>query len=699
MSMPLSGPLFAALMSAQSATVPPAPAQQPAQRRSPGLRYVLAADPRNVTTADIAKAEGAWKHEGVLAKSVLNMLNGTDDSIERLAFERDPTRVTEFAGIYRPKVQLIPDSLLKRMAIQDDLVAAVVHTRSSHVSQFGRKQEDRHSKGFKLVVDETVLSKLGEEHKNKLQERVDRAEKLLLTCGHTEGWTNQDRCSFSEYLYMSARNAVVVGRLATEVIHVPDKSDPEKRRFHSFRPTDAGTIYYAAPYQEANAQLREQALALLAQMKNEKLQPEKFKADEYAWVQVIEGRPMQAFAPEEMLVHNFYPTTDIELQGYPLTPMDTAISAITTHINITTHNKMYFQSGRAARGMLVIKSTDVDVEVVQAVKQQFNADINGVNNAWRMPVFGIGPEDELTWQAIDSGGRDMEFQFLADSNARTILAAFQMSPEELPGYQHLTRGTNNQALSESNEEYKLTAARDVGIRPMLAKVEDFLNTDIFPLIDPELAKVCKIKLVGLDLDTEEKESVRLSQDMPLHMVYDEVLQKVEKKPLGAGLTGAIPLNPTVWQNVQMMMTFGEIQERFMGIKDASKDASKQFYMNPFWFQFQEMKMQEAQAQQQAQQPQPAPGGGGDSGGGERPPAENGAEQGGDLSSGIDQALQVLGQNGSLSKSESNLPAAKRKLKQRIAQTNRLIMAEWRAEQTKLVQDIAAIAAQHAPAKA
>lgn len=691
------GPL-AQLLSMPSSTIPQR-VQQPSQRPM-GIRYVKA------PTEEMAKVEqpGAWRHEGVLAKSVLNMLNGPDDSIERLAFERDPQRINEFAGIYRPKVQLIPDSLLKRMAIQDDLVAAVVHTRASHLSQFGRKQEDRHGKGFKLVVDENFEKSLNEQQKKSLQDRVDRAERMLLTCGHTEGWTAQDRCSFSEFLYMSTRNAVTVGRMGTEVINVPDTSNQQKRRFHSFRPVDAGTIYYAAPNKEANESIRKQALHLLEQLKNEKLKPEKFEHDEYAWVQVIEGRPLQAFDHEEMLVHNFYPTTDIELQGYPLTPMDCAISAITTHINISTHNRMYFQSGRAARGMLVIKSADVDPEVVAAVKQQFNASINGVNNAWRMPVFGIGPDDELSWQPIDSGGRDMEFQYLADSNARTILAAFQMSPEELPGYQHLTRGTNNQALSESNEEYKLTAARDVGIRPMIAKLEDHLNADILPLIDTELAKHVKLRLMGLDADTEEKESVRIQQDMSLHMTFDEILAKVEKSPLGRSKTGSLPLNPTVAQNIEKYMTFGQILEEFMGVEGASTNPELQWYQNPMWFQWTQMQMEMQQAQQQAQQPQgappggaggqPPPGDGGGQGGGQPAPQQDG--HGGDLSSGLDQALEVLGQSGSLGKSEKTLPAAKLRLKHRLAQTNKLIMDQWRAEAGKVVSDIASIVAQHAP---
>lgn len=634
-----------------------------------------------------------------LQKSMTKLLDGPDGSIERLAFERDPQRIAEFAGIWRPKLQLIPDNLLKRMAIQDDLVAAVVHTRCNHTSQFGRKQQDRHTKGFKFVIDPTLEEKLSKEQKEKLQERIDRAENLLLSCGHTKGWSQQDRCSFTEYLYMSTRNAIVLGRMATEVVYVPDPKDPHKRVFHSFRPTDAGTIYYAAPYKEANESIREQAKKLLEQMKNEKLQQEKFENEEYDWVQVIDGRPLQAFGSDEMLVQNFYPVTDIELQGYPLTPLDTAIAAVTTHINITNHNKLYFQYGRAARGMLVIKSQDVDAEVVQAVKQQFNASINAVHNSWRMPVFGIGPEDDLQWVPIDQGSRDMEFQYLSDSNARTIMAAFQMSPEELPGYQHLSRGTNNQALSESSNEWKLTAARDVGIRPLIAKLEDFLNDSLMPLIDPDLAKYVKLRLIGLDIEDEEKESVRLQQDMGVHMTYDEVLQKVEKKPIGKKAGGKLPLNQQVMALIEKYLTFGQILEEFCGVEGASQKPEFQFYQNEAWMKWKEMQAQEqqmqAQAQQQAQQPQGGPPGGGGpggpppGGGGAPAPAQGGQDGGGELGSAVDQLGQLLG------KSQSD----RQRLKAHQKSVNDRIMEAFRAESLKLVEGLADIADIHKPRKA
>jgi hypothetical protein len=161
--------------------------------------------------------------------------------------------------------------------------------------------------------------------------------------------------TFAQYLSMSTRDAITVGRIATEVDlrhrHRRAEASPQlpahRRRHH---------LQGRAP-EDAAENLREQAKTLLEQIKNKKLIPEKFENDEYAWVQVINNKPLQAFTDKECLVHNFYPVTHVELAGYPLTPLDTIISAVTTHINITTHNKLYFQTGRATRGMLVIQST------------------------------------------------------------------------------------------------------------------------------------------------------------------------------------------------------------------------------------------------------------------------------------------------------------------------------------------------------
>jgi hypothetical protein len=616
-----------------------------------------------------------------LTKSIMNVLDGGGkNTIERLAFESDPSLKNQYSSLYRMKPRGIPDTILKRISVQDDLVASITNSRSNHLSAFGRPRPDRFSLGFVIDPKAGVMDRCNEEQKKDLQDRIEKLSQKLSTCGETRGWGDNDRMTFAQYLAMSTRDAITVGRIATEIIYVIG-TDGQKRP-HSFRPIDAGTIYRAASIKSQAENLREQARILLEQVKNKKLVPEKFENDEYAWIQVINSKPSQAFTSKECLVHNFYPVTHVELDGYPLTPLDTVISAVMTHINITTHNKLYFQTGRATRGMLVIQSDEMDEQVISRIRQQFNASINSVNNSWRMPVFGVGSDDQITWSPIDQGQRDAEFQYLSDSNCRVILSAYQMSPDELPGYAHLSRGSNSQALSESNNEYKLQAARDVGIKPLIKQWEDFLNANILPILDPNLSKLVSIQLLGLEAETAEKESIRIQQDMPVHMTYDEVLEKVEKDPVGKEWGGEFPINP----QYQMILdnhsglTVGEIAAHFLGRPDLKDRPDLQYVRDPLWFQYQQM----LQAQQQAQQPQPPPEGGE----GEKTTKTEDS----DLTRSIDQAI------GLLSKSEKQLPPSKRRLLAQHKATVDHFLKGWEEDVKTATAEIMKVAGASKPKK-
>lgn len=644
--------------------------------RKPKAQFtLLLADPNSTPVDDLQKSEG---NQTPLVKSILNVLNGgSGDSIERLAFEQDPAANNSYQSVYKAKNKLIPDQYLKRIAIQDDLVAAILNARANQMFSFGRERKDRFSTGFEISLNREVEDSLSDEQKKKVQEGIKKLNKSLLTCGQNVGWSDKDLMSFSQFLYMITRNGLTVGRIAVEIIWVQDATTG-KRKFHSFRPIDAGTIYNAIPQKEAAEQVRREARFILEQIHNKKLEPERFENDEYSWIQVIEGRPQQAFTDEECLVHYLYPVADVELEGYPITPLDTAIAAVTTHINITTHNKLYFQNGRAARGMLVVKSEDIDDSITNQFRQHFQANINNVNNSWRMPVFGIGPQDEITWQAIESGGRDMEFQYLSDNNARVILSAFQMSPEELPGYAHLSRGTNNQALSESNSEYKLEAHRDLGIRPLMASLEDFINTKILPLIDPDLSKIVSLKLAGLDADTPEKESVRLQQDAPIHMTYDEILQKVNKKPVGAEWAGSFPLNQQYQAILDKYFTVGEIMEHFFHKSGASRDPKLAYVRDPFYFQNLQLQMQAQQMQQQAQaqqqqaqqQQQQQP--------------QEGQEEETPVGKAAGEAQEALG------KAEHRQPSSRKRIGKKQSKLVQHIMDKFNSESEKAIKEIVAI---------
>ena len=368
----------------------------------------------------------------------------------RLSLTEDPQQMQNFANIFKMKSHLIPDWIIKQIRIQDSLVACILRARGNTLSLHGHIRRDRFDVGIEVVIKPEFESVIRPEQLSKIQQRISKFETLLVNCGHTEGLDHDDRILLSEFLDIQARNALSFGRTGTEVVYSIDNKG--NRKFHRFRPVDIGTIFKTVDDNTGTKGLRAETIDDIKQtLKKNKIEFDEkildsFKEDTYAWAQVLNGRPDKAFTSDEMLVQTFYPSTDIEHNGYPVTPLDTCLSSVVSHISIDTYNRLYFQNGRAAKGMLVLQSEGVDQDMIDNVKAQFYASINSVSNSFRVPIFGIDKEDTITWEPMVSSTGDGEFQFLYDSVARNILSAFNISPDELPGQSHLSRGTNQKTL-------------------------------------------------------------------------------------------------------------------------------------------------------------------------------------------------------------------------------------------------------------
>ena len=499
----------------------------------------------------------------------------------RMAFTEDPVRKDNFFGLFKNKKRLLPDWTIKRIRQEDHLVASILRARGNTMSMFARLRKDRFDIGIEGNIKKEYEEIISPEQRIKIQERISKALNLLMNCGSNDGVANEDRMLLSEYFYTSSINGLSFGRFATEVIFQEDEMG--NKIFHRFRPVDAGTIYRAVQKGEYADSIRQASVRMLEDMQDSKIDKSSALAGRYSWIQVVDNIPRQAFTQEEMLVCNLFPSTDIEHNGYPVTPLDTIMQTVTTHISIETYNRLYFANGRATKGILVIKSDEIDQATIEGIKQQFNASINSVGNSFRTPIFGVSSEDDVQWVPMNMQKKDGEFQFLYDAVSRNILSAFGMSPDELPGYGHLSKGTNQQSLSEASNEYKLTAARDTGIRPLILKFQDFINEKLFPLIDPELSQICTITLSGLEADTRQNEALRLQQDMPINMSMDEVLGYVDKKPMGVHLGGNINFN----ERFQIITDKYLETSNFMGhtIDPAYLiDPMLKYRRDAFWFQ-------------------------------------------------------------------------------------------------------------------
>lgn len=520
------------------------------------------------------------------------MNDATGKATERapaLAFMESPNYNDAYAGVVKSKRNEIPDSILKLVRVQDHLVAAILRTRGGQLSQFGKKRADRFDKGMEISIKPEFLKLLNTEQFAKVTERIKRLETLLLNCGHTEGLENQQKVTLSQYLSTSVQNACTFGWMGTEVIYDLE-SEPDKDGrfpFNRFRAVDSGTIYKTVRNgEQAGVNTRILAIKELERITGDKIKVDyaKLRSDKYAWAQMVEGIAKQYFTHEELLMHTFFESTDVEKNGYPLPPIETAISSITTHISIDTWKRLYFQNGRATRGALVIKSDDVDSPTLEKFRQEFQASINGVQNSFRTPLMGISPTEGIEWLSFAGDKADDSFEFIYDQIARNILATFGMSPDELPGYGHLSKGSNSQTLSESDNSFKLEAARDSGLVPLLQHFETFFNQRLIPIIDPILAKIVVLKFAGLDAESKEQEATQLQQNMPTHMTYNEVLQHVDKPAMPAYLCGNIPFNERVQLLWDKLSNVGEIKEFFTGSIGSTLDPMLRYKRDPFFLQ-------------------------------------------------------------------------------------------------------------------
>jgi hypothetical protein len=523
-----------------------------------------------------------------LMKNMIRHAAGTikkGKGVPRLAFTEDPLVTENYAGIYKLKKGLIPDQIIKQIRNQNFLVAGILRARGNALSMMGHARRNRFDIGIDLDIKPEFKEHIEPEQMVKIQERMDRFLKILINCGHTDGLKDDERINLPEFLDIQTRNGLAFGRFATEIIYQQNGQGDSTDMFHRFRAIDVGSIYRSVKKGEAAEGIRRSSIKLLEQATGIKLDADHLKKDEYAWVQVIQGTPRQAFTSKEMVVYTLYPSSDIEHNGYPLTPIDTVMTSITTHMSIEVYNKLYFQNGRAARGMLVVNSDEIDQSVIDDIKQQFNASINDVTNSFRTPIFGVSKTDKVEWISTQPQKKDGEFQFLFDQTTRNILSAFNMSPDELPGFTHLSRGTNQQGLSESNNEFKLNAARDTGIRPLLLKMQDFINETLFTLIDPELSQLCQVQLAGFDAETKQQESTRLQQDMPVHYTYDNIMDETEKELVGPSMSGNMPFNERYLAALDKYQTVGNIIGHFNDSPAAMVDPILRYKRDEFWFKW------------------------------------------------------------------------------------------------------------------
>lgn len=508
--------------------------------------------------------------------------------------------------IYKGKMSRLSNRTLKDVSVRDWLVCCILQCRVDTLLRFGRPEHFKFKEGFK-VIKRNPLDPITEEDR----EMIRNLEEFIQNCGRTDQRPKDDQMLFSDFLKVAGRDALTFGHVAIE------KVKTRKGGLHRFRVLPAESVYLINKKMSKDFLVREY-MNMRQVYKPGDNDPRRDQVineanvEYYKYVQMsYDNRPMAIFGDEDMIFKLFNPQNFADSNGYCYSPLEFAIINITNHLNVENYNANFFTHGYAARGILHLKGTVTQSQLMNFRRQFFNT-ISGQQHAWRTPI--VAGLDEVQWVPMSASAREMEYINFNNHLLRTICAQFQIDPVEL-GLDYLISANGRAPMQQANNEYKIAYSRERGLYPLFMYFEDMINGDIIPAIDPALAEKYKFVFTGYTDETAQTEIAQMQAEMTVWKSMNDLLVQSQKNKMKMDVAD-LPMNQAFWALVEKNMTKGEIREQFFGDKGATQRRELAYFPgDPAFLTWQQSllaidaakdqkKMQEQQMgaeQQQAQQ--------------------------------------------------------------------------------------------------
>jgi hypothetical protein len=469
---------------------------------------------------------------------------------------------------YKSKMSRLSNRSLKEVSVRDWLVSAIIQARVDTLLRFSRPEHRRFEMGFRFVKKDHNA----EYSKEELQE-IASLEDFIYNCGRKEGTPAEDRMNFGEFLKLITRDAITFGHIAVE------KVKTRKGGLHRFRPLPSENMYLINK-RMSRKQIEQQDKAAkqtygqpLSDNDPKSTQEVNEAENEYMkYVQMSYNmQPLSYFGDEDLIFKNFNPQNFADSNGYCYSPLELAIINITNHLNVENYNSNFFTHGYAARGVLHLKGTVTQAQLMNFRRQFYNT-ISGQQHAWRTPI--VAGLDEVQWVPMSGSAKEMEYINFNNHLMRIVCAQFQIDPVEL-GLDYLVSANGKSPAQQANNEYKITYSRERGLYPILMFVEDMVNSEIIPAIEKTFGDKYKFIFTGYTDETPQSEIAQMQAEMTVWKSMNDLLIQSQKEKLKTPAAD-LPLNQAFWAIVEKNYTKGEIRETFFGDKGASQRRELQY---------------------------------------------------------------------------------------------------------------------------
>jgi len=423
---------------------------------------------------------------------------------------------------YKDKPMSLSYDMLYNMS-KVPMVNAVIKTRVNQVARFAEPQRDKYSMGF-VVRRRLRQGDLDRPMSKKDQKEANRIVDFILNCGN--GFSFEGDQDFDTFIRKVTLDSLRYDQMCFETVF--DK----KGAPYAFYSTDAQTMRIADTWDDDTVMTNNQIWAYGQKNKVLPINLRKAIKGYYPnYVQVIDGQPINAFYPWEMCFGTRNASTSIYSNGYGCSELEELVLTVTSLIWGEEYNRRFFKQGSVPKGLLRVSGQINDTKLAQ-FKQEWNATMRGVYNAWKTPIL---EGEKVEWVDLQKSNSDMEYHAWIEFLIKVICAVFCIDPAEVNFPLDGSASSGGIKFGGDNKE-RLQQSKDKGLYPLLKFIQMKLNRSIVWPMNPEF----EFAFVGLNTIDAQTE---LDMDIKKVQNYVTVNELRREKGMPDIDGGDIILNP------------------------------------------------------------------------------------------------------------------------------------------------------------
>ncbi len=259
---------------------------------------------------------------------------------------------------------------------------------------------------------------------------------------------------------------------------------------------------------------------------------------------------------------HYFTQSDFKRSGRGLSIVEQSLRLIGYITSALRMNSSNFTNSRLPSGFFLFTGGGVNQMLLEKLKKQLWANMNGAGNQSRFPMLSLRAEKaDGKWVGVRNNSRDMEYhQFMT-----LLLSIFCMysgtDPREL-SLGSYSDAVGKRSLFEEPTDGIVKESKDVGIRSFLKHLEDALNSNdrygknIFQTITK---MDVRLSFVGFEVEDRKQKLEIQSKELSTTKSVNDLLVEagLEKARLDVGGKNIYDIkaisNPQIWQAIMVGM--------------------------------------------------------------------------------------------------------------------------------------------------